>query len=164
MTQIVIALFALLTTCSAHADSKSFELMAIGMAESSNGIYKNHSVVTKGLNAGTHAGGSYGLMGLTVKDLIRKFPSLKKKYSRLLELSPNQISNWISAHPADDKAIATVNWTRLRKHMTFAQSAYSWLNGEAGCSRKTQEQIRNNPYVKKVLNNYELLRSQVAQQ
>lgn len=157
MSQIVAALIALMAASSALADGAPYELKAIGMAESNNGLYKNHSTVTKGLNAGTHAGGSYGLMGLTVKDLIQRFPSLKKRYSKLLSLSPNQIADWISSHPEDDNIIAMTNWKRLRSEKSFSKAAYAWLYGDAGTAKSSDEQIRTNPYVRKVLKNYETL-------
>jgi hypothetical protein len=143
------AIMAIFCINTAYGQDYSAELSAISQNESSGGVYKEHKVILKGIHKGTRAGGAYGLMPLTVKDLIRHSASLKAKYGFLLQYTAAQITASLNANPSMDKEIALNMWIGLRKHLDRYRAAFAWLNGPRFAGSISEEAVRSHFYVRR---------------
>ena len=128
--------------------STEIELRAIAHIESSSGKNINHPIIKKGMHKGHQAAGKYGLMPLTVKDLISKSPKLKIKYGYLLDIAPEDITVEINRDEYLDKEIATYMWNKLRANRTASGAAFAWYHGQYASS----DNIEQSPYVIKFSN------------
>ena len=148
-TLAVGAIFALLISGVAQAEDYSSELSAISLNESSGGVYKEHKRMTKGMHKGTVAAGSYGLMPLTAKDIVRGNPSLKAKYGFLLTMDNDSVTGALNTNASMDREIATTMWKGLRKHLDRYRAAYAWLNGSKRAGTLSEEVILGHYYVQR---------------
>lgn len=126
---------------TALADTNK-ELKVISIIESSSGKNLNHPVIKKGMHRGHQAGGRYGLMPLTVIDIVSK-SFLKDKYGHLLKLTPREITSQLNSNPAMDKHIAAYYWMVLRKTRCPATAAHAWYHGPYASVKK----MNISPYV-----------------
>jgi len=125
------------------------ELRAIEFLESTNGQFVKHKLVSSGINKGTRAGGNFGLMPLTVKELVEKNQYLLKKYKYVLYMNNDEITAFLINNPEADKDIARFFWKKLRKRFDSTRSAFSWFHGPNAGARATVEQVEGSEYVKK---------------
>jgi len=129
------------------------DLRRISMIESSGGKNKNHEMTTVGVNAGHTAGGSTGLMPITIAETVAKTPELKAKYQHLLSMKPDQVTAAINQHPDMETDIANHHWKRLSNvfRNDRPRMAFAWRNGITAAKNATSEQISNHPYVQKFM-------------
>ena len=127
------------------------DLDHIAFIESSSGKNLDHSTVTWGLNRGHKAGGQFGIMPITAKEVVEKNPSLREKYSHMLSMNPSAITNYLNTNDDASKDIASAHWTRLLKIFPKdrLKRVYAWNNGITGALRASPEEIKSHPYVKK---------------
>lgn len=123
-------------------------LKKMGILESSGGINTNHPKVTHGLNAGTAAVGTYGLMPLTAQDLDRQY-----KVNELQGMNPDEVSDKLKEEPELQERLASTLANKLLTKKTPEEAAYSWENGQY--SHPSDNQLENSDRVRKfrVLNN-----------
>lgn len=147
--------FLLLLLCvlsiPAFADEKTYlaELKAIAMIETSGGINLNHPVIKRGMHKGTKASGHFGLMPLTIRDLVSKSKRLNQRYSYLLDMTNDEITAAINTDSRMDREIALTFWKQLRKRFDASQAAYAWLYGPGKLSQVTSEDVSESEYVQK---------------
>ena len=125
------------------------EMRAIAFIESSSGTNFNHPVVKSGMHAGHQAAGKYGLMPLTIKDIILKNSHLKSHYQKLANLKPKDITKIINRNEKLDKYLAMFLWKKLRTEFGPRRSAYAWYHGPSKARVASLETIMNSEYVKK---------------
>jgi len=106
------------------------ELQALAMIESSGGRNLDHPVVEHGLNRGTRAGGAFGMMPKTAKDIISRTPALRKKYGNWVYVPNDVLTTKLNEDRAMDREIATELWKRLRSKMSKERAACSWFWGQ----------------------------------
>lgn len=126
------------------------DLKNISMIESSYGKFKNHKKTTVGLNAGHTAGGSTGLMPITIKETVKKNPHLMAKYGHLVDSHPDHVTKFINQNPNVENEIANTHWKRLGKVFgtDTSRKAYAWRNGITAAKKASHDEITNHPYVK----------------
>lgn len=150
--RIALLLFSFcFVSVQAKADDKTYlaELKAIAMIETSGGANLNHPVITKGMHKGTQAAGHFGLMPLTVRDLVSKNKRLNQRYSYLLELTNDEITDAINNDSRMDRDIALTFWKQLRKKFDPSQAAFAWLYGPGKIAQVTSTDISESEYVQK---------------
>lgn len=127
------------------------ELKHISFIESSSGKNKNHKTVESGLNTGHTAGGSTGLMPLTIKDIVRQNPSLHQKYGHLRGMSADEITDFTNKNEHAESEIANAHWNRLINIFPNSPSrrAYAWRRGITASLKASDEKVESHPYVKK---------------
>lgn len=122
-----------------------FEIEAISWIESTNGRNLEHPLVTRGIHKNTRAGGRFGLMPLTVKDLIQSNPRLLSQYGNWLYASNDSLTAELNRNRRMDQEIALVFWKSLRKKASAKKAACQWYRGPyAPC-----DQLDTDPYVLK---------------
>jgi hypothetical protein len=136
------------------------ELGVIAQLESSSGKNLNHPVVESGMHKGHRASGRYGLMPLTVRDLVSKNRPLREKYGYLLSLSHYEVTEEINTNKEMDKDIALFFWKQLRKAFGPRRSAYAWYFGPAKAKTVEQSQMEQTPYVVKFTKEMERLKNE----
>lgn len=130
MNNTIFAVAILASASAAQAaDMHSEELEAISMVESSGGQNIQHALITKGMHKGTRAGGTFGLMPLTVKALIKGSDRLRAKYGAWLYATNDQITEELNTNHKMDRELASFMWSRLRKAATVEQAACMWYRG-----------------------------------
>lgn len=133
-------------------------LRTVASVESGGGINYNHETVRRGLNAGTRAIGSYGLMPLTVKEIVKGNPNLSKKYGHIIPMAPDQVKNELEKSPKVQHEIASTHLSRLTKIFGNNPAAIgmAWLRGIEGTKRaiKGGENIKDHWHVKKILKQF----------
>lgn len=147
ITPIIISLF-LAPALAEASDLFAVELAAISFNETSGGLNMNHRVMRHGMHRGDRAGGRFGLMPLTVRDLISKNDVLRK-YQPLLGKTNEEISEAVTNDPQMDFDIAITHWKKLRKSMGPRRAAYGWLHGLTAAARASQADIEGHWYPKK---------------
>jgi len=127
------------------------DLEHISFIESSSGKNKKHKLVNYGLNRGDRASGLTGLMPLTIKETINKNPTLKSKYSHLLDKPHPEIVSFINSNEDADKEIANAHWDRLLRLFPRDElrRAYAWKNGITGALKASDNKVSSHPYVEK---------------
>ena len=152
-------------------------LGAIGLKESSGGRnYKHRTIASKGSpNEGQTAGGMFGMMPASAQYVLRNDPKLAEKYPQLFEASKDMKKNHAlftdrfnqDPQAAADFALALYNRNKS-KTRSPEQLAYSWLNGLKGSWNKVHSggsgAIRENPYVKEVMEYYNAHKAKQNQQ
>ena len=118
------------------------ELKAISYLESSSGKNLNHPVIGRGMHKGHQAGGRYGLMPLTVVEIVSK-SELKDRYPYLLNLSHQEITAELNRDPVMDKEIAKFLWNKLRKTRCPLTAAHAWYHGP----HASKDRFNISPYV-----------------
>jgi hypothetical protein len=135
---------------------KDVDLRSIAEVESRGGKDTKHKIVMTGANAGSRAIGSYGLMPLTIKDIVSKTPELKSKYGATLGHSDSQLQNYMLKNPQFEKDVASAHYDNLNRAFkgNLNHIAYAWLNGKQGTINaiKSGKPIENHWHVKKVAN------------
>lgn len=129
-------------------------LKAIKMVESSGGKDTNHAMVSHGLNANTKAVGSYGLMPITIKEVVSKHPDLSQKYRDIAAADKHEIPALMEKYPKIEKEVAGALYDHLAKDLGHDPSkiGFAWLNGKTGAMRaiKSGQNIDEHWHVKKV--------------
>lgn len=124
------------------------ELRAIAMVESQNGKYLNHATVKRGPHKDTRAGGAFGLMPRTVKELIAESGHLYRKYGRWVFASDDALTERLNSDREMDREIAIYMWKKLRITMNAEKAACSWFWGPSH-SKCSGENYRDTKYVEK---------------
>ena len=160
-----------------YADvSKQYPLLgAIGMKESSGGKNLAHQTMTEGPMKGHTAGGMFGMMPNSAQFILSKDPELAKKYPKMVEASKDmgknhkQFTDLFNNDPEAAADFAIAYYKRNKgKTRSDQQLTYSWLNGLKGSWNKYKEEgknsFSNHPYVKDVMEEYQKLKPQKAEQ
>jgi hypothetical protein len=114
---------------------KNRTLKAIKMVESSNGKNTNHEMLENGPHKGTNAIGSYGLMPMTVKEMVSKNKRLKEKYGDSLNLDNDAIHEYVKNKPGMEDELAGHYYDQIKNTLgtdDIKVIGYSWLNGIEG--------------------------------
>ena len=129
------------------------DLQKIHELESSSGKNLKHPVVNYGLNRGDRAGGGFGVMPITAKETIRKNPSLRKKYAKILNMSNKQITIFLNNNEKASRDIANSHWNKLLKMFPKdrLRRAYAWNCGVTCALKASNKEVVTNPYVKKFI-------------
>jgi len=138
--------------------STDHEMRVIAKLESSSGKNLNHPVVKTGMHKGHQAAGRYGLMPLTIKDIVDRSPTLKTKYGYLLDLAPSEITEEINRDGELDKTLATHLWTKLRKTRCPNTAAFAWYHGP----HASVKNMKLSPYVIKFTKEMERIKDENA--
>lgn len=143
-------------------DTAKGDLDAIKNIESSNGKNLNHAEVVHGVNNGTKAIGSYGLMPITIVETAQKNPHIKKLYPQLGTLDPKmdqeKISQMVLGNKKMEEQLVNAHWHRLLNRFgnDHEKAAYAWYNGITHTLDASPEDIKKHPYVQK-FNKYKKL-------
>lgn len=141
-------------------------LGAIAMTESSGGTNYNHALDAK---SNTHAGGMFGMMPSTTKDVLKLNPDLAKQYPELqdaaLNGAPDALSDRFNSDPEAAADFAKAHYARNNAKLGGDEDAtsFSWFNGlnsALRARRKGGDAFQKSPYVKKVLSFKEPLDSE----
>lgn len=128
-------------------------LRAIAQNESSGGKNIAHPQVNYGLNKGTTAAGSTGMMPLTAQDVVSNNKDLMDKYGNVLEMSPNKITQYLNNNPDALADISNAHWQHIQGVFPDdqARQAYAWRWGVTGAKQASDEDIAKQPYVQNFL-------------
>jgi hypothetical protein len=152
-------------------------LGAIGLKESSGAKnYKHRTIASKGSpHEGQTAGGMFGMMPNSAAYVLKNDHELAKKYPKLVEAAKDMKKNHklftdaLNQDPnaAADFAVALYNRNKSRTKSP-EQLAYSWLNGLKGSWNKVKSgghgAIKDNPYVKEIMQYYNAHKNKSNQQ
>lgn len=125
-------------------------LKNIGKIESNNGQNTNHKMITSGIQKGTRAIGTYGLMPNTVDELVNssKDPDLQN----LIDMSPEEKKNYIEKNPEVERTLAT----QLAQKVLTKQggdpekAAFAWNQGHnLSPDQVADRDYQNSDYVQK---------------
>lgn len=132
------------------------DLHNIAFIESSSGKNLNHPTVNWGLNRGDRAGGQFGMMPITAKETISKNPSLREKYSHLLNAPHADITKFLNSDSDASQELASAHFNRLLKIFPSdpLKRAYAWNNGITGALRASKSEVTSHPYVRKFADSY----------
>jgi hypothetical protein len=127
------------------------DLNHIAFIESNSGKNLKHPTVNYGLNAGHRAGGQFGMMPITAKETVKKNPSLRDKYSHILNASHTDVTKFLNNNSEASKEIASAHFDRLLRIFPkdSLKRAYAWNNGISGAMKASKEEIVSHPYVRK---------------
>ena len=144
---------------------KNHILGAIKDVESSNGKNVDHPRTPQSsLHRGEKAYGSYALMGLIIRETIKKHPDLLQKYGAVTKMQGSDLHNFMDKNPTLENEIASRHYDRLAKVFGHDPEKISmaWLNGIVGTKTalKNKEDISKHWHVTKVKNAYERLKKQ----
>jgi hypothetical protein len=117
-------------------------LRRIGLLESSGGINTDHPEVTHGLNAGTNAVGTYGLMPATAQDLDKS-----SGVNQLQDMDKDEAQNKLEQDPELTDRLAATLASKLLNKNDQDTAAYKWLNGQY--SQPSDEDLENSDRVRK---------------
>lgn len=148
MGALVIFALNLFAPSIAHADMPN-ELRALQIVESSDGQNTEHALVTRGVNAGTFAGGRFGIMPKTALEAIKFNPNYFAQYQDLLDKSPEEVSIALNTNHQLDLQMASFLWGKLRKDRSVDQAACSWYFGPNSRRCKGSTEIMTLEYVAK---------------
>jgi hypothetical protein len=143
---LAIGIFGL---SSAHAASVDTELAAIKRIESSNGTNVAHPLIKSGIHKGTRAGGYYGIMPITAKELIKHNPKTLSQYVHLLNKTNDEVTQELNANQKLDKALAMMMWNSLRKNHSANTAACAWFWGPS--SSRCKGEVKSLQYVDKFI-------------
>jgi hypothetical protein len=131
------------------------DLYALAQNESSGGQNLAHSQVNAGLNKGTTAGGPWGMMPLTAKEIVARNSAFKQQFPDIEQTDPAKITEILNNDPSTAYALAKAEYERRLKLMggDKSRTAYSWLNGIGGTQKASPEDIISSEYVQKFLKN-----------
>ncbi len=130
-------------------DSLKYEIKAISMVESYGGKYTNHQTLESGMHQGTRAGGWFGMMPLTAKDLIRSSRRLRAKYGDWLDRPNNELSEELTQNRRMDRDIALYFWKKLREDRSPERAACSWYRGPWSDECGPEAELDRDEYVRK---------------
>lgn len=128
-------------------------LKKIAQIESSGGLNLNHRSMKQGIHKGTAAIGKYGLMPLTIKDIIKRRLLAKKDVpSGLTNIPKNNIQDYIEQNPTVEQDLAEQLAERLLlKHKgNELAAAYAWnMGSNLKPTDISQVNLATSPYVQK---------------
>lgn len=131
------------------------DLYAISQNESSGGSNLNYPVINNGINKGHRAGGPFGMTPTTAKEIVNRNPAMSEEYPDIKQFPEDEVTNILNNDP--DTALALAKEEYLRRLSLFGgdkeKVAHSWLYGTSGTKSTNPEEIHNNEYVKKFINN-----------
>lgn len=131
------------------------ELSAIAQNESSGGKQLNYPIVKSGVNTGHKAGGPFGMMPVTVQELLKRNPDLAEQYPDIQQASPEHVTQILNGDP--DAATDLARQEYIRRLNLFGgdkeKTAHSWLNGTSGTMQASPDEIMKSDYVQKFLRN-----------
>jgi hypothetical protein len=139
----------LLSSSAFAAESVRYELMAIASNESSGGRNLNHALITRGMHKGTRAGGAWGMMPLTAKYLISSNQKLFAKHGHWLERENKELTEELNTNTIFASELAVALWKRLRRTFGPERAAYAWFYGPGALDSASDEEVHEDPYVKK---------------
>lgn len=144
---------------------KKRTLKAIKMVESNSGRNTNHSIVSHGLNKGSKAFGSYGLMPKTVLDVVGKSKNLKTKYGDALGLDDVKLTEYMKNKPGMEDDVANRYYDNVVREIGSEDPGYvgfAWLNGAGGAKKAMSEgkDLSQHWHVKKLNSAYQKLGEQ----
>lgn len=141
-------------TSQASANRRPALLDAIAHVESSGGKYTDH-VPAGGMHRGDRAYGKYGLMPLTIKEIVSKNPEMRYKHGKMLQMDSPQVHEYMSKKPGLEDKVAEAYYNRLNKVFRGKKEdiAMAWLNGVSGTMKAKRQGTdpRNHWYVQRVL-------------
>lgn len=130
-------------------------LRTIAAVESTGGQNTNHAQVNHGLNRGHKAFGKYGLMPITIQEVLTKDPQFKAHFEAGKMDGP-QLHAYMQKNPGLEDQVARSHLKRLRSKFGDdpAKIGYAWLNGVTGTNKaiKNGTPIKEHWHVKKILN------------
>lgn len=130
--------------------SKDPYLKTLAFLESSSGKLLNHRKISRGSHKGTSAVGFWGMMPLTIKDMVIRYKPLKSKYSHLINANTDlkEISSIVLANP-DLHKDAVLFYKKLVFKSTDCpkRRVYAWKYGIEGALNASIETIMKDPYV-----------------
>ncbi len=131
------------------------DLYSLAQNETSGGVNLDHKPVTKGLNKGHTAGGPWGMMPITAKEIVARNRAIKEQYPEVEASDPDIITQALNTNPQMAYALAKAEYERRLKVLQGDKSkaAYSWLNGVTGTKNAKPEDIIASEYVQKFLGN-----------
>jgi len=143
------------------------ELAAIAMHESSGGVNYDHKTIDnpKSMHHGMTAGGMFGLMPITISEVVSRSKSLKNKYPQLakyvedVKANHGKITELLNSDPQISIDIGENLFDRkMQKFNNLATVYHSWNRGIAGTIKDLSEfgidRVHNSPYAKKTMDFY----------
>lgn len=123
-------------------------LKFLAQIESNGGKNFNHQMVNHGINKGTRAIGTYGLMPATVDTIVKNRP----EYRNLAAMSPIVKKQYIESHPEIEKILANQLVTNVSNRVGNdpEKIAYAWNHGtNLNPNNITPELLQNDQYTNK---------------
>lgn len=130
-------------------------LKIIGMIESSGGKYFGHSPMTTGIQAGTTAIGTYGLMPRTIREVARRRgEALTPEELAVSRLGPAEMKAKMEAEPGlgSERAYAEqlANYVLEKQQGDPEKAAYAWFKGHNLPPKEVEKRgYEEHPYVQK---------------
>lgn len=153
MTRFALTALLAFFAPKAKAKDRFFlqELEAISLNESDGGKNLNHQEITKGPYKGMRAGGAYGILPSTARELVINNEVLFVKYYRIVNMTHYEITELLNSDHKMSQDIALVFWKKLRVNLKFGPSraAYAWLYGPGAALKVSEQAVHENNYVKK---------------
>lgn len=144
-----------------YQEKKELHLAAIRKVESNDGQNTNHVVVTFGLNKNDRAYGQYGLMPITIKDIVRMYPKTFKKHTVLLTMDSKDVHKYMKKHKNLEHQLASVYYDFIVKRVGQKLSvvSYAWFMGPNRAMKDLSSgiDIESHWHVSKTLKARELL-------
>lgn len=128
---------------SSYEETRELHLRVIRQVESNNGQNTNHKTVNYGLNAGHVAFGAYGLMPLTIKDIVRLNKKRFKKHAYIQTMSADEIHEYLSKNKGLEDELANAHYDRLAKMFgqKLSRISYAWFMGPTRTLRDLKEGV-----------------------
>jgi hypothetical protein len=145
-----VAMFSIacLFGASAHAQFDA-EISALSRVESSGGMNTRHPMMKTGMHAGTAAGGFWGVMPLTAKDVIASNQAEFRQYIGYAFMTNSDLTEALNRDRAFDRKIALFMWAKLRQSMSKEQAACAWFRGPYSRACQDPYALASDPYVAK---------------
>lgn len=125
-------------------------LEVIKMIESSGGKNTDHKEMDSGIQAGTAAMGSYGLMPNTVKEMSKRMKSPSPEATQFAQLPPEQMGQSLTPDVENAYAQALAQRVLNRQSGDEEKAAYSWMYGHNLKPHQVEERgYQTDPYVEK---------------
>lgn len=142
-----------------HRDS-STHLKAIADVETSGGKNLAHKKITnpKSMHYGHTAGGSWGFMPKTVKEVVsgRMGAHDLSHHKDVMNMDHQQITHKLNTDHefAHDLAASHHAWLMGKTGNDHKRAAHAWYHGLGATRKVSDEEVGNHPYVKKYLTHY----------
>lgn len=138
---------------------KNKTLKAISAVESQNNPKAQHQIMSTGMHKGSSAIGSYGLMPITIREMVKKNPDLNKKYGHLANVSGDTFKSLVLHNPETEHEIASKLYDNLASKFGHHPEAIShaWFNGVSGTMKalKDKKDLGKHWHVRKIMKAYE---------
>jgi hypothetical protein len=131
-------------------------LRAIGLNESEGGKYLDHPLVKTGQMAGERAGGVYGMMPLTFRDVVNSDATLKSEYGVIASLSTDEITKALNEDTRMAKAAAVKYYEHLSADFRndHIRVAYAWNHGPGCVKGRPDSVLLKDSYVQDYMRHY----------